>query len=52
MCGYDPLYYYEKALDEAYLAQQYGFDTYEEYYEAMKDQEGDRIYDSWEEDKI
>lgn len=48
MCGYDPLEWYEKELDNQYLAQQAGFDSYEEYCEFLEDKKHDD-FDSYDE---
>lgn len=48
MCGYDNgLSWYELDLERSFIAQEHGFETYEEYCEAMKEDEGNRQYDEW-----
>lgn len=39
------LYFYELELERSYIAQEHGYDTYEEYYNAMLEDEGNRLYD-------
>lgn len=51
MCGYDPFAWYEQQLDREYQAQQAGYDTYEEYYEAMQDYKENIEFDKWHEEQ-
>ena len=47
MCGYDPFQWYEDELDRDYEAYLHGYDNYEDYYNAMQDDLGNREYDEW-----
>ena len=49
--GYMGLAWYEEELDREYEARMHGYETYEEYYEAMKDDEGNRQYDAWKDEQ-
>lgn len=49
MCGYDPFAWYEEQLDREYEAQQAGYDSYEEYYDAMQDYKENLDFDRWHE---
>ena len=46
------LYYYELELEQEYEAHEHGYDSYEEYYEAMQDDKGNRDYDSWKDEQL
>lgn len=46
MCGYDPLYWYEKDLDEQYLAYENGFESVEDYKNSLDDDKTNDDYDS------
>lgn len=50
MCGYDPFYWYEKELDEQYLAYENGFDSVEEYQESLNDNKMNDDYDRYSDD--
>ncbi len=43
------LRFYEEELDRAYIAQEHGFETYEEYLDSLKDDIGNRQYDEMKE---
>ena len=45
------LRYYEQELERAYIANEHGFDTYEEYIESLKDDIGNRQYDEWKDER-
>lgn len=51
MCGYDPFAWYEEQLDREYEAQQAGYNSYEEYYDAMQDYKENLDFDSWHEEQ-
>nr|DAL34601.1 MAG TPA_asm: hypothetical protein [Caudoviricetes sp.] len=46
MCGYDPFYWYEKELDEQYLAYENGFESVEDYKNSLDDDKTNDDYDS------
>ena len=46
MCGYDPLYWYEWEIDRQALANDHGFDTYEEYINWLDDNKTDSDFES------
>lgn len=46
MCGYDPFYWYDWELDRQAIAQQHGFDTYEEYYNWLEDNKANDDFES------
>ena len=50
MCGYDPFYWYEKDLDEQYLAYENGIDSVEEYQESLNDNKMNDDYDRCSDD--
>lgn len=53
MCGYDNgLSWYELDLERQYIAEQNGYDSYEEYLEAMQDDIGNRQYDEWKDSQL
>ena len=45
------LRFYEEELDRAYIANEHGFETYEEYIDSLKDDIGNRQYDEWKENE-
>lgn len=45
MCGYDPFYWYEKELDEQYLAYENGFESVEDYLNSLDDNKTNDDYD-------
>lgn len=45
MCGFDPFYWYEQELDRQYIAEQHGYNSYEEYIADIKDDIGNMQYD-------
>lgn len=51
MCGYDPFAWYEKELDEEYIAWLNGFDNYEDYYNSVQDDLGNETFDRWHEEQ-
>lgn len=51
MCGYDPFKWYELECDQQYIAEQNGYDSDEEYYEAMKDDLANEQFDRWHEEQ-
>lgn len=51
MCGYDPFYWYELELDRQYIAEQNGYDNYEDYITDLKDDIGNMQYDRWKNER-
>lgn len=52
MCGYDPIGWYEEQMEMYYEAYDAGYESVEEYHNAIESQQENDDYDRYADDKV